>query len=157
MFPQGKNFKICKLQLYCIIPSGHLFAFKIYILVLPIMQSYLTIILETHTKPIMGKWGPFNPRGLSKPSFPMILGMCVQSSCKYLQWIYASFQAWRDVLPLFLLFLYLDLIDTWSVLVEYQLQLPTNISKGSGHSIMVPFKIIIIVWTLTFICLRHDQ
>jgi len=36
MFPQGKKFKICKLQL-CIIPSGHLFAFKIYILVLPIM------------------------------------------------------------------------------------------------------------------------
>ena len=44
----------------------------------------------------------------------MILDMCVQSSCKDLQWIYASFQAWRDVIALVLLFLYVDLIDTRS-------------------------------------------
>ena len=53
------------------------------------------------------------------------MGMCVQSSCKYLQWIYASFQEWRDVFAL-------EIIDTWSgfgILVTLNQQ---KFPKGEG-------------------------
>jgi len=60
------------------------------------------------------------------------MGMCVQSSCKYLQWIHASFQKWRDVFALVLLFIYVEIIDTWSgfgILVTLNQQ---KFPKGEG-------------------------